>query len=166
MKIEGYQKWKVQWLDLWGSFCEQKCNDNSRLRRAWIKSFKLKISNNRLKTKYHSTCPILRLSEPRLMLWHALKCPPNLAESRLQISCQHMQFGQSTCTFRISQGFPWCQDGRYIADSVTSSLKTGKDDILPRFCTTQQIIIEKPSGAPVTIGFRSNQTPKQEVPRW
>ncbi len=30
-------------------------------------------------------------------------------------ACLYMQFGQSTCTFRISQGFPWCQDGRYIA---------------------------------------------------
>jgi hypothetical protein len=30
-------------------------------------------------------------------------------------ACLYMQFGQSACTFRISQGFPWCQDGRYIA---------------------------------------------------
>ena len=32
--------------------------------------------------------------------------------------------------FRISYGFTGCQMLRLIADSVTSSLRTGKDDIL------------------------------------
>jgi hypothetical protein len=35
------------------------------------------------------------------------------------LSCHYLKSGQSACMFRISQGFPWCQDGRYIADSTT-----------------------------------------------
>jgi hypothetical protein len=47
----------------------------------------------------------------------------------VNISCQYMQFRQSACMFRISQGFPWCQDGRYIAVTCTLPLKSGYDDI-------------------------------------
>ena len=49
--------------------------------------------------------------------------------TKCHISCQYMKSGQSACTFRISQGFPWCQDGRYIAESTTGDQGTGKDDI-------------------------------------
>ena len=119
MKIEGYQKWKVQWLDLWGSFCEQKCNDKSRLRRAWIKSFKLKISNNRLKTKYHSTCPILRLSGLRPNLWYALRLAPNLTEFWLQISCLMSSMDLSICYYWVYSWRIW----KWISHMITTCYK-------------------------------------------
>jgi hypothetical protein len=33
-------------------------------------------------------------------------------------ACQYMQFGQIACTFRISHGFQYRQDRRYIADTL------------------------------------------------
>jgi hypothetical protein len=57
------------------------------------------------------------------------KFGPILSDCKYSIACHYMKSGQSACMFRISQGFPWCQDGRYIADSTTNSLRIGKDDI-------------------------------------
>jgi len=51
-------------------------------------------------------------------------------------TCQYLEFRESTCTFRISQGFPWCQDGRYIADTWNLAFRVGLMN-LKRFLVLQ-----------------------------
>ena len=62
------------------------------------------------------------------------KFTSKLFDSGVLLSCHYMKFGQSACMFHISYGFQCRQDRRYIADSNTSALRTGDDDITSSEC--------------------------------